>query len=224
MTQDGLAGSRDERRVLLGQPLMTLALIAAVALAYDVYCSFCQSAAINAKVESATSFKRDDSPAGAPASLVTAAFRTAKDGYGTAEPAAPGEQLVCRGTAVTMPQIDAKSAEAAKIREALNRSFAEDVFGGYLGNVRPPFVEVAGHSYYNTGDLGHLVEGNLEGRRDPEGHFQRRRIAPLLDGDDGLPRHAHLFGQRSLGHFPGVEAQRTDGIGYAGLALAHGLS
>ena len=32
-----------------------------------------------------------------------------------------------------MPEVDAKSEEAAKLREALNRSFTEDVFGGYLG-------------------------------------------------------------------------------------------
>ncbi len=35
------------------------------------------------------------------------------------------------------------------------------VFAGYLGNVKSPFVEFAGRTYYNTGDLGHLVDGNL---------------------------------------------------------------
>ena len=41
-----------------------------------------EAAAIGAKVETATGFKRDDSPAGVPAGVVAAAFRTAKDGVG----------------------------------------------------------------------------------------------------------------------------------------------
>jgi len=63
---------------------------------------------------------------------IDAIFRTAQDGYGTAEAATPGEQVVFRVTNITMPEIDAKSEEAVKLREALNRSFTEDVFGGYL--------------------------------------------------------------------------------------------
>ena len=35
------------------------------------------------------------------------------------------------------------------------------VFGGYLGNVKSPFVEVEGKGYYNTGDLGFFRDGNL---------------------------------------------------------------
>ena len=41
-----------------------------------------EAAAIGAKVETATGFKRDDSPPGVPAAVVAAAFRTAKDGAG----------------------------------------------------------------------------------------------------------------------------------------------
>jgi peptidyl-prolyl cis-trans isomerase D len=63
---------------------------------------------------------------------VDAIFRVAKDGYGTAEAAAPAEQVVFRVTEVTMPEIDAKSEDVTRVREALNRSFTEDVFGGYL--------------------------------------------------------------------------------------------
>ncbi len=35
------------------------------------------------------------------------------------------------------------------------------VFGGYLGNVASPLVEVGGKRYYNTGDLGSFQDGNL---------------------------------------------------------------
>ncbi len=45
----------------------------------------------------------------------------------------PVEQLVFRVVDVTMPKVDEKSEEATRVREALNRSFTEDVFGGYLG-------------------------------------------------------------------------------------------
>jgi len=63
---------------------------------------------------------------------IDAIFRTAKDGYGTAEAQAPAEQVVFRVTDITMPTIDPKSEEATSLRTTLNRSFTEDVFGGYL--------------------------------------------------------------------------------------------
>jgi peptidyl-prolyl cis-trans isomerase D len=63
---------------------------------------------------------------------IDAVFRTAKDGYGTAEAQAPAEQLVFRVTDITMPTLDPKSEEATALRANLDRSFTEDVFGGYL--------------------------------------------------------------------------------------------
>lgn len=37
-----------------------------------------------------------------------------------------------------------------------------NIFNGYLGNPRTPFIEIAGKKWYRTGDLGHLDEsGNL---------------------------------------------------------------
>jgi peptidyl-prolyl cis-trans isomerase D len=63
---------------------------------------------------------------------IDAIFRTAKDGYGAAEAAAPAEQVVFRVTEITMPPIDEKSEEVTRLRDSLNRSFTEDVFGAYL--------------------------------------------------------------------------------------------
>ena len=81
--------------------------------------------------------RNDDARGGAlpPLSIraIDAIFRTAKDAYGAAEAAAPGEQLVFRVTDITMLEVDPKSDEAARIRDSLSRSFTEDVFGGYLG-------------------------------------------------------------------------------------------
>jgi peptidyl-prolyl cis-trans isomerase D len=85
------------------------------------------------KIETRAEIKRGNAVAPFSARTVDGIFRTAKDGFGMADGAAPGEQVVFRVTDITMPEIDAKSEEATKIREALNRGFTEDVFGGYLG-------------------------------------------------------------------------------------------
>lgn len=85
------------------------------------------------KVASQADIKRGNAVAPLSGRTIDAIFRTAKDGYGTAEAAAPGEQMVFRVTNIAMPEIDAKSEETTKIRDALNRGFTEDVFGGYLG-------------------------------------------------------------------------------------------
>ncbi|MGY4469561.1 peptidyl-prolyl cis-trans isomerase D [Bradyrhizobium sp. LB9.1b] len=55
-----------------------------------------EAAAIGAKVETATGFKRDDSPASVPAAVVAAAFRTAKDGVGQTPVTGGTEVIVFR--------------------------------------------------------------------------------------------------------------------------------
>jgi peptidyl-prolyl cis-trans isomerase D len=85
------------------------------------------------KVETRTEIKRGNAVPPFSGRTIDAIFRTAKDAYAIAEAAAPGEQLVLRVTDITMPEVDPKSEDATRIRESLNRSFTEDVFGGYLG-------------------------------------------------------------------------------------------
>lgn len=85
------------------------------------------------KIDTKADIKRGNALPPLSVRAIDAIFRTAKDGYGTAEAAAPGEQVVFRVTNITMPEVDAKSEEVTKLRDALNRSFTEDVFGGYLG-------------------------------------------------------------------------------------------
>jgi peptidyl-prolyl cis-trans isomerase D len=94
--------------------------------------SFAEVAA-GLKIETRADIKRGNAVAPFSVRTIDAIFRTAKDGFGAAEAAAPGEQVVFRVTDITMPEVDANSDEAKKIREALNRGFTEDVFGGYLG-------------------------------------------------------------------------------------------
>lgn len=90
------------------------------------------ASAAGLKIETQADIKRGNAAAPFSARTVDAIFRTAKDGFGTAEAAAIGEQVVFRVTDVTMPEIDEKSEEVTRIRDNLNRSFSEDVFGGYL--------------------------------------------------------------------------------------------
>ena len=85
------------------------------------------------KIETRADIKRGNAVPPFSVRTIDGIFRTAKDGYGAAEAAAPGEQVVFRVTAITIPEFDAASEEAKKMRETLNRGFTEDVFGGYLG-------------------------------------------------------------------------------------------
>ena len=64
------------------------------------------------KVETRTEIKRGNAVPPLSVRTIDAIFRTAKDGYGTAEAAAAAEQVVFRVTDITMPDIDAASEEA----------------------------------------------------------------------------------------------------------------
>jgi peptidyl-prolyl cis-trans isomerase D len=91
------------------------------------------AAAAGLKVATRTDIKRGNAAPPLSARTIDAIFRTAKDAYGTADGTSPTDQVVFRVTNVTMPEVDPKSEEATRLRDALNRSFTEDVFGGYLG-------------------------------------------------------------------------------------------
>ena len=49
--------------------------------------------------------------------------------------------------------------------------------------------------------------------RDPKRDLKRGRVFTLLNGGDGLARHAHLVAQIALRHFAGEEAQRPYIVG-----------
>ena len=46
----------------------------------------------------------------------------------------------------------------------------------------------------------HLFDGGLENPGDVMGKFQGRVVFALLQIDDGLPPHPHLYGEIPLGH------------------------
>ncbi|WP_179736454.1 MULTISPECIES: SurA N-terminal domain-containing protein [unclassified Bradyrhizobium] len=94
-----------------------------------------EAAAIGAKVETATGFKRDDTPAGVPAAVVSAAFRTAKDGVGQTPVTGGTEVIVFRVTDIVEPAVDAASDAIKKLKEGLDRAQTEEQVASYVNKL-----------------------------------------------------------------------------------------
>ncbi|MHC4045849.1 SurA N-terminal domain-containing protein [Bradyrhizobium sp. 23AC] len=94
-----------------------------------------EAAAIGAKVETATGFKRDDTPAGVPAAVVSAAFRTAKDGVGQTPVTGGTEVIVFRVTDIVEPAVDAASDAVKKLKESLDRAQTEEQVASYVNKL-----------------------------------------------------------------------------------------
>lgn len=92
-----------------------------------------EAAAVGSKVESAKNFKREASVAGVPASAITAAFRTAKDGIG--QSGAGSEFTVFKVTDVTVPPVDEASDEVKKLRDTLQRGLADEQVAQYVTKI-----------------------------------------------------------------------------------------
>jgi len=94
-----------------------------------------EAAAINAKVETASGFKRDDTPAGVPANIVAATFRAAKDGVGQAPVTGGTEVIVYRVTDIVDPPVDTTSDAAKKLKEAAERSLTDEQVASYVNKL-----------------------------------------------------------------------------------------
>ncbi|WP_027574373.1 peptidylprolyl isomerase [Bradyrhizobium sp. WSM1743] len=94
-----------------------------------------EAAALGAKVETATGFKRDDSPAGVPATVVSAAFRTAKDGVGQTQVSGGSEVIVFRVTDIVDPAADFASDAVKKLKESLDRAQTEEQVASYVNKL-----------------------------------------------------------------------------------------
>lgn len=94
-----------------------------------------EAAAVGAKVETATGFKRDDSPAGVPATVVSAAFRTAKDGVGQTAVSGGSEVIVFRVTDIVDPAVDFASDAVKKLKESLDRALTEEQVASYVNKL-----------------------------------------------------------------------------------------
>ncbi len=93
------------------------------------------AAAAGLKVEQATGFKRDATLPGLPASVVQAAFRTAKDGSGQAPASAGGEWIVFRVTDISVPPVDANAAENQQLKENLERRLDDELLAQYVAKL-----------------------------------------------------------------------------------------
>jgi len=91
-----------------------------------------EAAAVGTKVETAAGFRRDASPPGVPASAVTAAFRTPKDGVGQTAGASGNESIVFRVTDVSVPPVDLASDDIKKLKETLQRSLTDEQVAQYV--------------------------------------------------------------------------------------------
>ncbi len=94
-----------------------------------------EAAAIGVKVETATGFKRDDSPAGVPTAVVAAAFRAAKDGVGQTAVNGGSEVIVFRVTDIVDPALDATSDAAKKLKDSLARALTEEQVASYVNKL-----------------------------------------------------------------------------------------
>ena len=93
-----------------------------------------EAASAGSKVETATSFKREDSPPGVPSGLVAAAFRTAKDGAGQT-PSGATEWVVFRVTDVTVPAVDLNSEDMKKLKDQLVRGLSDEQVALYVARL-----------------------------------------------------------------------------------------
>jgi peptidyl-prolyl cis-trans isomerase D len=94
-----------------------------------------EATAIGARFETATSFKRDDSPASVPGTVVAAAFRTAKDGVGQTAVSGGSEVIVFRVTDIVDPAVDAASDAVKKLTESLDRALTEEQIASYVNKL-----------------------------------------------------------------------------------------
>jgi peptidyl-prolyl cis-trans isomerase D len=91
-----------------------------------------EATAVGSKVETAAAFRRDASLPGVPASVVTAAFRTPKDGVGQTPGAGGSEWIVFRVTDISVPPVDAASDDVKKLKETLQRGLTDEQLAQYV--------------------------------------------------------------------------------------------
>jgi peptidyl-prolyl cis-trans isomerase D len=83
-------------------------------------------------VQNASGLKREGSVPGLPATVISAAFRTAKDGVGQAADAGANAWIVFRVTDVTVPPVDLASDDMKKLKENLHRGLTDEQIAEYI--------------------------------------------------------------------------------------------
>jgi peptidyl-prolyl cis-trans isomerase D len=93
-----------------------------------------EAAALGVPVETAANFKREDTPPGLPATVVSAAFRTAKDGAGQTA-GGVGQWIVFRVTDITVPPTDFASDDVKKLKDSLERGMEDEQIAEYVAKL-----------------------------------------------------------------------------------------
>jgi peptidyl-prolyl cis-trans isomerase D len=88
------------------------------------------SAGLNAAT--ASGLKREAAGPGLPASVIEAAFRTAKDGVGQVQGAGASEWIVFRVTDISVPPVDLASEDVKKLKDNLQRGLTDEQIAQYV--------------------------------------------------------------------------------------------
>ncbi|KIZ43463.1 MULTISPECIES: SurA N-terminal domain-containing protein [Rhodopseudomonas] len=91
--------------------------------------------AAGVKLETATGLKRETTAPGVPASVIAAAFRTAKDGISQTQGDGGEEWFVFQVTDIVVPQVDMASEEVKKLKETLIRRMGDEQVGQYIARL-----------------------------------------------------------------------------------------
>jgi peptidyl-prolyl cis-trans isomerase D len=94
-----------------------------------------EAASVGSKVETAAGLQRTATPSGVPSAVVTAAFRTPKDGVGQTPGAGGSEWIVFRVTDVSVPPVDTASDEFKKMKDTLQRGWADEEIAQYVRKI-----------------------------------------------------------------------------------------
>lgn len=94
-----------------------------------------EAASLGLKVESESSFKRDANLAAVPPALVQAAFGAAKGASGQTPGSSASEWIVYRLTDVMVPAVDLASADAKRLKDALQRGISDEYVSQYIAKL-----------------------------------------------------------------------------------------
>jgi peptidyl-prolyl cis-trans isomerase D len=93
------------------------------------------AAASNLKVDWLPGLKRSAPPQGVPARAMEVIFTTPKDAAATTEGSAATERLVFRVAEITVPALEAESADAKRMQDELRRAMSEDLLSQYVARL-----------------------------------------------------------------------------------------
>jgi peptidyl-prolyl cis-trans isomerase D len=84
------------------------------------------------KLQTAEKLTRGKLEGGVSPKVIAAAFRTAKDGFGSAEGTLPSDWVVFRVTDVTTPKFDANAPDAKRIGEMVKNQEGDEIYLQYI--------------------------------------------------------------------------------------------